>query len=108
MKKVFYDSGCPFCVKCMHFIKARDKKHQFKFSSLDGKTAKTIFTGNYRFLRKKKNVVFLEGKRVWVKANAILRLIWLVGGPWKFLGALFVIPGFLINPFYRLLTFLVR
>ncbi len=85
-----------------------DKKNQYTFSSISGTKAKALFSGNYGFLRKKKSIVFLEGKRVWVKANAVLRLLWLAGGRWKYLGALFVIPGFLINPFYRLFTLLVR
>lgn len=85
-----------------------DKKNQYTFSSLNGTKAKTLFAGNYGFLRKKKSVVFLEGKRVWVRSNAVLRLLWLSGTKWKYLGALFVIPGFLINPFYRLGALIVR
>ena len=108
MKRVFYDDNCPFCVRVINRIKQLDKKDQYTFSSLDGKKAKTLFAGNYGFLRKKKSIVFLEGKRVWVKANAVFRLIWLLGGKWKYIGALFVVPGFLINPFYRIGALIVR
>lgn len=108
MKRVFYDDNCPFCVRVVKGLKKMDKKNQYTFSSLNGTKAKTLFAGNYGFLRKKKSVVFLEGKRVWVRSNAVLRLLWLSGTKWKYLGALFVIPGFLINPFYRLGALLVR
>ena len=107
MKRVFFDSKCPFCKKAVAKMKKKDTKHQFNFSSLDGKKAKTLFTGNYGFLRKKRSIVFLEGKRVWVKANALLRLYWLQGGPKKILGAFFVIPGFIINPIYHICTWVV-
>ena len=108
MKRIFYDDNCPFCIKVVHVLKKMDKKNQYTFASLNGTKAKTLFAGNYGFLRKKKSIVFLEGKRVWVRANAVLRLFWLSKTRWKYLGALFVIPGFLINPFYRLGTLLVR
>lgn len=108
MKRIFYDDNCAFCVRIVNKLKKMDKKDQFTFTSLDGKKAKTLFAGNYGFLRKKKSIVFLEGKRVWVRANAVLRLLWLLGGKWKYLGALFVIPGFLINPIYRIGALVVR
>ena len=108
MNQVFYDGKCPFCKRVAEHIKKLDLKDQFRFSSLDGKKAKALFAGNYGFLRSKKSIVFIEGERVWVKANAIFRLFWLLGGRWKILGSLFVIPGFLTNPFYRLGTLLVR
>ncbi|OGN62085.1 MAG: hypothetical protein A3F09_02495 [Chlamydiae bacterium RIFCSPHIGHO2_12_FULL_49_11] len=107
MKKIFYDAGCPFCVICMHFIKKHDPKHQYKMSSIDGKNAKMLFSGNYRFLRKRKTIVFLEGQRVWLRANAIFRVMWNLGGAWKIPGLLCYVPGFLVNPFFRLLALLV-
>ena len=108
MKRVFYDDNCPFCTKVVKSLKTMDKKNQYTFSSLSGTKAKTLFAGNYGFLRKNKSIVFLEGKRVWVRANAVLRLLWLSSSKWKYLGALFVVPGFLINPFYRLAALFVR
>jgi predicted DCC family thiol-disulfide oxidoreductase YuxK len=108
VKRIFYDDNCPFCVKIINYVKKLDKKSQFTFTSLDGKKAKTLFSGNYGFLRKKRSIVFLEGKRVWVKSNAAFRLIWLLGGKYKYLGSLFVIPGFLFNPFFSLAAKVVK
>ncbi|MBS0586329.1 MAG: DUF393 domain-containing protein [Verrucomicrobia bacterium] len=108
MNQVFYDGKNAFCRHVAESIKKLDKKDQFRFSSLEGKKARALFIGNYAFLRSKKSIVFLEGERVWVKANAVFRLFWLLGGPWKILGSLFVLPGFLTNPIYYLGTVLVR
>ncbi len=106
--QVFYDGKCAFCRRTAEWVKKHDEKDQFRFSSLDGKKARALFAGNYGFLRSKKSIVFIEGERVWVKANAVFRLFWLMGGAWKIPGSLFVIPGFLTNPFYRLGTWIVR
>lgn len=108
MKRVFYDAKDGISKSVIAKVKKMDKRDQFTFSSLDGKKAKTIFTGNYSFLRRDKYVVFLEGKRVWVKGNAVLRLFWLVGGPFKALGFFFFVPGFIVNPIFRLCSLFVR
>lgn len=107
MKRVFYDGKNPFCNHIAKLIGKLDRKRQFKISSLDGQTAKTLFKGNYGFLRQKKSIVFVEGERVWVRSNALFRLFWLLGGNWKILGSLYVIPGFIFNPIFRLLTIVV-
>lgn len=92
----------------MEWVKRKDKKHQFATTPLNSPKAKEIFSGNYSFLRAKKSVVLVEKNRVWVRANAVCRILWLLGGPWKILGSLQVLPGFLINPFYRLFALLIR
>lgn len=109
MKRIFFDGKFPFCKRVADHLKKLDTKRQYHFSSLDGKIAKNLFSGNYGFLRRKKSIVLLEGNRVFVKANAVLRLYWLLGkGPQKILGSLYVIPGFLLNPFYHLLSLFIR
>lgn len=100
MRRLFYDVSCPACKRIIKRVKSLNNKKMFMVSSLDGKKAKLVFQGNYAFLRKKKTkMVMLEGKRVWVKGNAMLRVYWLLGGPWKVLGVFSFIPGFLLAPF---------
>ena len=109
MKRIFYDTSCPLTKRIMNTIKKLDKGNRYTISSLDGKKAKTLFQGNYSFLRDKKSkVIFLENKRVWMKTNAVLRIYWLLGGWRKALGAFFWMPGFIINPIYRLCRLFVR
>jgi hypothetical protein len=72
-------------------------------SSLDGKKAKLIFQGNYSFLRKKNSkMIIVDGQKVWIKGNAMLRPFWLIGGRWKAIGIFSFIPGFLLSPFIAL------
>lgn len=102
MRRIFYDTSCPLTKRVIKVIKKLDKDNKYTISSLDGKKAKLVFQGNYAFLRKKKSrVVFLENQRVWVRTNAILRVYWLLGGWRKALGFFFWMPGFLINPIFK-------
>lgn len=108
MRRVFYDRKCAFCCTCVQKIKKIDKKKQFIFSAIDGKKAQQVLGERYAFLRRKKSVVFIEGSKVWIKANAIFRIFWLIGGKYKVFGWMYALPGFIINPFYRLVTYFRR
>lgn len=101
MKRVFYSPKMAITKRVINRLKKIDKKNQFTFSSIDGKKAKQLFTGNYEFLRKRKYVVYLEGQRVFVNANAILRIYWKLGR--KVLGMFWVVPGFIVGGIYRLM-----
>lgn len=100
MKRVFFSPKMPITKRAIQRLKSLDKKKQFNFSSVDGKKAKQLFTGNYEFLRKRKYVVYLEGQRVFVNANAILRIYWVLGH--KLPGMFWVVPGFITGGIYRL------
>lgn len=100
MKRVFFSPKMPITKRVINRLKHLDKKNQFTFSSIDGKKAKQLFTGNYEFLRKRKYIVYLEGQRVFVNANAALRIYWQLGH--KLLGMFWVIPGFITGGLYRL------
>ncbi len=103
MKRLFYDISCPACKQVVKKIESLNAKKMFMISSLDGKKAKLIFQGNYAFLRKKKTkMIILEGQRVWIKGNAMLRPFWLIGGPWKLIGMFSFVPGFILTPFIAL------
>src|SRR5690606_22827952 len=96
----------PITRHVMNRLKQLDKKNQYTFSSVDGKKAKQLFTGNYEFLRKRKYVVYLEGQRVFVNTNAILRIYWNLGHKW--IGMFWVLPGFITGGIYRLCNLFVR
>ncbi len=106
--RIFYDDNCKFCKRMIQRVKQLDTSKEFNISSINGKKAKTIFTGNYSFLRKKTTLILLEGQRVLVKGNALLRIFYLLGGYRKILGSLYILPGFIINPFYKICTWLIK
>ncbi len=105
MKRVFYSPKMALTKRLINRLKQLDKKNQFTFSSVDGKKSKQLFTGNYEFLRKRKYVVYLENQRVFVNANAILRIYWQLGH--KFIGMFWVVPGFITGGIYRLCSLFV-
>lgn len=104
MRRLFYDTSCPACKRVVKRITdVSVKKKMFQVSSLDGKKAKLVFQGNYAFLRNKKSkMVILEGQKVRIKGNALLRPYWLLGGKWKLIGIFSFLPSIILAPFIAL------
>lgn len=102
---IFYDGGCAFCNKIVHFVLLIDKKHQFLFAPLDGeigskKLPKRFFKENTMALIEN----YGTGKELlWIRGQGAFRILWLVGGKWSFLGGLYLFP-FLVNPLYRFIA----
>ena len=103
---IFYDDQCSFCRWCVQKVITKDKKKLFAFTPLKGKTAKQNLP---KFLQKKDSLILIEdfkkGKvRARLRGKAALRILFILGGKWKWLYSLYVLPFFLIDPFYLLIA----
>ncbi|MGD2170403.1 MAG: DCC1-like thiol-disulfide oxidoreductase family protein [Chlamydiota bacterium] len=106
---IFFDGQCGLCQKAVKHIIAIDRDKIFCFAPLSGDTASTILTGKFSYLQKENSLVLIESfqtfhKRFWLRSKGAFRIYWLLGGKWKFLGALHFLPSFLINPLYRFIA----
>jgi predicted DCC family thiol-disulfide oxidoreductase YuxK len=89
---LFFDEQCPLCQKAVKRVLKLDRKKQFLFASLSGKTAK------HEEIHEKNTLVLIENyetthSRIWRRGKGALRIFWLIGGPWKLLGLLSYLPG---------------
>jgi predicted DCC family thiol-disulfide oxidoreductase YuxK len=83
------------------WILRHDKNRQFLFAPLSGKTAKRYLDAHFD----KSTMVLIEASkgRRWLCGKAAFRVFWLLGGKWKWIGWLYVMP--FIDPLYRLIAF---
>lgn len=101
---VFYDGDCPFCHFWVRTLIHLDKKNLFAFASLQGKTAQREL-GNIRG----DSLVLLQDygsdkEKTLIEGKAVLRIFWLLGGAWIFVGMLSFLPSFLFDWFYRVIA----
>ncbi|TWT51547.1 hypothetical protein KOR42_35950 [Thalassoglobus neptunius] len=82
---VFFDGVCGFCNGTVDFLMTRDPDHRLRFAPLQGKTAQELLTEDQRNLD---SIVLKDSTGVWKKSAAIVRILWHIGGGWKFLGTL--------------------
>jgi predicted DCC family thiol-disulfide oxidoreductase YuxK len=102
---IFYDAECPFCNFWVEKLLRIDTQKIFVFASLEGKTAKR----ELQRTTTRETVVLLQDygssdEKEVTEGIAILRIFWLLGGSWSFLGWLSFLPGILFNWAYRLIA----
>ncbi len=88
---IFFDQHCPLCRRTISYLSHQDKNKHFRFAPLDGTTAKKMLHSNLRDLN---TVILVEhpGGKTWIRGRAVFRVLWLLGGKWKFLGWLYTMP----------------
>ena len=91
---IFFDQHCPLCRRTINFLARQDKKKHFKFAPLDGVTAENTFLSNLSHLRSLNTVILVEPPKgkIWLRGRAVFRVLWLLGGRWKLVGWLYMMP----------------
>lgn len=102
---VLYDGTCGLCHRTVRWLLKRDKKKQLFFAPLQGITAKS-FTHHFP---QEEGVVLVENFTTanpvfYDSGQAMLRLLWLLGGVWSLVGVLHFLPPFFYQGIYRFIA----
>lgn len=90
---VFYDGVCGLCDRAVRFLLARDKKRTLKFAPLQGETARQ----RNDLPEELRSVIFVAQagtalEQIYFRSEAALRLLDHVGGFWRLVSWLRIIP----------------
>ena len=106
---VLYDGVCGLCNRLNQFLLKRDKHDRLRFASLQSNFAKELLRRHGRD-PEDLDTVYLAldygtpSERVLNRSDAILKALWLLGGPWKLTAAAGILPKFIRNPLYNLVA----
>ena len=106
---ILYDGTCPLCNRAIRVILKEDKKKTFLFTSLQGKTAQTVLFGTPFSIPPYHTLVLVQNygrtkQKILKEAKATLRIAFLLGGKYAFLGMLSFLPSFFFDLFYRFIA----
>ncbi len=106
---VLYDGVCALCNGLVQFVVKRDRRDRFRFAPLQGDRARAIVTaaGDDPDLLDTMYLVLRPGapdQKVLRRGRAALETIRSVGGAWRLLGIFAILPGFVLDFFYRLVA----
>ena len=101
-KVIFFDGLCGLCNGFVDFVMLKDKKQEFKFSPLQSDFAQSVLDPQ-DVTDLKSVVVRLEGK-TYKKSAAVFKVFHELGGGWKILAGLEVLPTPLLNWGYDLVA----
>ena len=102
---LFFDGVCGLCNSSVDFAIARDKNSRLFYSPLQGETAKELLSEDQ--IHNIATVIFrtADGKHLYQRSAAIVRLLWQLGFPWSFCGwVLWLIPLPIRDLGYRMIA----
>lgn len=101
---VLFDGVCNLCNASVQFIIRRDRHDRFRFASLQSDAARAIlqrFNINPETMH---SVIVIDGDKVYERSDAAIRIASGLGGIWRLLSSLRVLPRRLRDFIYNLIA----
>ncbi|SDY53010.1 thiol-disulfide oxidoreductase DCC family protein [Thermoactinomyces sp. DSM 45892] len=98
-KIVLFDGVCNFCNDRVQFLLKHDKKKQLHFAPLQSNFVRNWVSE--KGIQLEDSMYFIDGKILYSHSTAVLRIIKELGGWWKWLYILILIPESIRNNLYR-------
>lgn len=95
---VFFDGICNLCQSSVSYLIKHDKKSILKFASIQGAYAKSFLPADE--LQSMESVLFYDGKKLYKKSMAVLKLLKILGGWHRLLLLSYLVPAFIRNSLY--------
>ncbi len=102
-KVIFFDGYCILCSKLVNFIIKHDRSGSFKFCPLQSETAMLVLTDiGYpaSAILDMDNVVYVRNGELKIKSDAILEILFDIGGILKATVILYLIPKYVRDKVY--------
>lgn len=106
---LLYDGLCPLCNRAVRFVLRRDRQGTVRFAPLHGETARAILA-RHPALASVDTLVLVEtgrssgAERVFIRAEAVLRVAASLGGPWRGVLVARAVPRVLRDAAYDLVA----
>jgi len=101
---LLFDGVCNLCSGAVQFIIKRDKKKQFLFASLQSESGSTLLKKFNLPANDLNSFVLAEGDKIYTRSTAALRVAKKLGGGWKLLYGLMIVPQFIRNAVYDVIA----
>ena len=99
---VFFDGVCNLCQGSVRYLIKHDKKGVLKFASLQGNYAKDFV--NEAEIQSMQSILFFDGKMLYKKSTAVLKLSRLLGGWYQLLLLGYILPRFFRDWLYNIVA----
>ena len=98
---VVFDGVCHLCSAWVQFLLHRDRVGRFRFASMQSLRGRALLVEHGVDPDDPVSFLLVDAGRPWTDSDAILRVLDLLGGPWRLARVLRVIPRVLRDPLYR-------
>lgn len=101
---VLFDGVCNLCNRSVQFVLKRDKKKQFLFGSLQGKTGQEYLRKYHLPADEFHSFMLIEGNVLYTRSTAVLRMLKYLGRGWQLLYVFIYLPQSIRDGVYNLIA----
>jgi predicted DCC family thiol-disulfide oxidoreductase YuxK len=99
---VFFDGYCGLCNFFVNLLLDIDKENVLKFAPLQGQKAAELLPND--LTEKLSTLVFIENEKIYTESDAVLRILYSIGGIWKLFYVFILVPKFIRNAVYAFVS----
>ena len=102
-KVVLFDGVCHLCDGFVEFVLRRDRRQRFYFAALQSDVAVDLLRKHDETIdvAETSTVVLCDGPRVFVRSDAVVRVVARLGFPWTLLWLALLVPRTIRDALYR-------
>lgn len=101
---ILFDGVCNLCNGSVQWLISHDPNAKLRFASLQSDFGQNILKKNNLNTLDFNSFILAEGEKIWLKSDAVLRVMRHLGGAWSWLSVLQVVPTFIRNFFYDIIA----
>jgi predicted DCC family thiol-disulfide oxidoreductase YuxK len=101
---VVYDAQCLLCSGWVQFLLRHDRAGTFRFAAIQGATGQRLLADAGLEVDGLQTLLLIDGARSWQETAAILRVLHVLGWPWRLAWLGWLVPAPLRNAMYRLVA----
>ena len=101
---ILFDGLCNFCNFWVNFLLDRDKKDKFRFTPLQSEKGEELLKKFNLSTKDFDTFVLIDGDKYYIRSTASLIVAKNLGGLWKVLYSLIIIPGPIRDFIYNLVA----
>lgn len=98
---VVFDAQCLLCNGWVQFLLQHDRRGVVRFASIHGAAGKGLLAQVGLKVDGLQTLLVVDGSRTWQHTSAILRVLHVLGWPWRLAWAVWVVPAPVRDVLYR-------
>jgi predicted DCC family thiol-disulfide oxidoreductase YuxK len=101
---VLFDGVCNLCNSSVQLLLRIDKENRLTFGSFQSDTAQSLLKQHGINKELINSIVFIRQDKIYMESTAILQICHTIGGWWKIIYLLMLIPPFIRNGIYHIIA----
>ena len=97
---ILFDGTCAFCEGSVRFIATRDRGY-FRFGASQNPEGQALLKKLGTSQEAARSLILIDDDRVYLRSDAALRIAARLNAPWKYAGALLIVPRPIRDLVYR-------